>query len=124
MIKFEENKNDVFLGSVHRTYDVNGDMILSETKDANGVVTRSINYEYDLSKLDKSGSWGQSDANGTGSVFPKMAQHMIKKLTINQNNTIKVNNFSYTLDAQGYVVTGTCTNEQNVITDTWTNSWQ
>jgi hypothetical protein len=124
LVKYEEFKNGVLIGWIERSYDANDNLVLSETKNANGVTTRTANYEYDTSLPDKSWSYGQFDSNGTGTIFPRFAKHMIKKITVNQGATTSVLNFSYTTDAQGFVLTGTVKDGSNVTQDSWTNTWQ
>src|SRR5258705_634318 len=124
LIKETFTKNAVNGGSVDWSYDNNGDLSGLTVKDQNGTITWQSTYEYDLSLLDKSVSYGQFNSVGAGSVFPKKAKHLIKKQTTIENNITKTYNYTYTLDAQGYVLTAIVKDNANVLADNWTNTWQ
>lgn len=124
LVKYEIAKNGILMEWVERSYNADGDMVFSVTKNANGVIIRTATYEYDHSILDKAGSYGQSESNGAGSVLPKLSKYMIKRQTTVENNTTTILHYSYTTDAMGYVITGQIKNDQNVILDTWTQTWQ
>lgn len=122
--KDDYTKNGSTYGSNSYTYDANNDMTILEIKDANGITTWKSVYEYDLALRDKSYSFGQFNSNGTGLIFPKVSQHLKKKQTITQNNAVTVYDYSYTLDASGYVLTGIVKDQANVTADNWTNTWE
>lgn len=124
LIKHEYTKNGMPDGTYTISYDANGDESATETKDKNGVITRQTELEYDLTLADKSVSFGQFNYAATGSVFPKMANHLIKKLTVKENNTTVHYNYSHTVDANGYELSGIIKDDMNVKISDWTYTWQ
>jgi hypothetical protein len=124
LIKETYTKNGVPNGETDWSYDNNGDLSGLIAKDMNGTITWQTTYEYDLSLFDKAASYGQFNSNVTGFVYPKKAIHLIKKQTVIENNITKIYNYNYTFDAQGYVLTGIVKDNNNVLADNWTNTWQ
>ena len=122
LVKDSIFKNGQFAGAYR--YEYNNDKDLSNRKDidANGTIVGDIDFEYDLSHLDKTGSYGQFDNSGTNEIFPRKAKHMIKSRHSKLLNNIYT--YTYTYDADGYVTHGQIKNTTNGETDTFNNTWQ
>jgi len=120
--KEEYKHNGSYAGTATWTYDNNDDLVNYLGKDKNGNITSNSNYEYDLNLLEKSGSFGQFNSNGLGSIFPKKSKHLVKKQTVLSTNEHYY--FTYTLDASGYVVSSVMKDDAAVTVGTTSNTWQ
>ncbi len=124
MIKEVYSKNGAGMGYTTYTYNTEGDLVSLIYTDANGNLVHKHEYEYYTSLADKSFSFGQFSGNCQGSVFPNKANHLILKDIMTDNSGTKVYTYTYTLDAQGYVLTGIVKDGFGTETESWTNNWQ
>ncbi|MGN7889359.1 hypothetical protein [Dyadobacter sp. 22481] len=113
-------------GYIEYHYDaLNENVKYSESFDKNGALEVKTTFEY-TNLLDKSGSLSQDQdqSNGfmEGTLFPRKFKYLIKKRTIESASPVK-SEFTYVMDQQGYVTSGTKTDDDGNVTN-WTNAWQ
>lgn len=124
MIKEDYRKNGAANGHTFYNYNSDEDLASFINTDENGNIVFKHEYEYYTSLTDKSFSFGQFSGNCQGSVFPKKAKHLISKSLLTENTGTKTYNYSYTLDAQGYVLTALVKDDLGAEIDNWVNTWQ
>jgi hypothetical protein len=117
-------KNGNYDGYTTHTYDANNEVQKKVSVDKNGIPYRTAEFEYDAALPEKAGPISQFYAGGTAYLFPKMANHLIKKKTVTDNSGVSVYTYARTMDAQGYVLTEKLKDAADVILGTLTNTWQ
>ncbi|MCF0073728.1 hypothetical protein LZD49_24830 [Dyadobacter sp. CY261] len=109
----------------HYYDDLNENLKYSQSFDKNGVPETKTTFEY-TNQIDKSGSLtqDQDQSNGfmDGTLFPRKFKYLIKKRIMEGASPLK-SDFTYVLDQQGYVTSGTRTDDNGDVTN-WTNTWQ
>jgi len=105
LIRQEAFQNNVFAASVEFIYNDNGDNITTLSFDENHFLEGITTNEYDLSHLDKSGSFHFMFANEcTGTFFPRRAKHVLVKRTSQAGaNPMKTYTYDNTYDASGFI---------------------
>jgi hypothetical protein len=125
MIKEITTIKDKPFGHTEYTYDaVHKNLAISKSYDHSGNLLTTTTYEY-TDKLDKSGSHNEWYIWLDGTLFPKKALYLVKKISTEDHLAKKKWNVSYEydIDAQGYVVSGKGTRD-NGSSFEWTNTWQ
>ncbi len=122
---------EVYSGQVegyieHYYDDLNENVKYSQSFDKNGAPDFKTTFEY-TNLIDKSGSLSQDgdQYNGymDGTLFPRKFKYLIKKRIIESADFNLQSSFSYVIDQQGYVTSGTQTDDNGDVTN-WTNTWQ
>ncbi|MEO6284550.1 MAG: hypothetical protein ABIN80_08015 [Dyadobacter sp.] len=106
-------------------YDsANENVSVKKVHDKAGNLLEKTTFEYsDI--LDKSGFINQWTSNMDGTLFPRKSKYLKIKQVVEGNNSVQTSTFTYTLDAQGYVIKGKRVDDNGIQKETeWTNTWQ
>lgn len=108
-------------------YDANGNRIEFDAYNTSNQKYWVSQYEFYTDKFAKHLSYGQFDSNGFGQFLPLPAKNLVKhQVSTNLlTNTVDFDGqYSYTLDKDGFIMTGQWVNAVSGQTYNWTNTFQ
>jgi hypothetical protein len=114
-------------GHTDFVYDANGNLSEMHGFNVNDVESFVHTYTYYSDKFAKPLSYGQFNSNGLGALQPMFAKNLIKHQVIVDKGSNKVDfdgEYTYTLDADGFVTSGKWVNAVNGAFHSWTSNYQ